>query len=122
MCETRVLYNTAMNIGLHHLVKKYKIGQLPSELISNNKFREFVNRFIYIVGFFSIIILLPQLLQILVSKNAKGVSLVTWVGFFISSSFWLFYGIIHREKPIILTNVLALAVDALVIASIIFYG
>lgn len=110
-----------MNIGLHHLVKKYKIEQIPSEVILNNKFREFVNHFIYVVGFFSIIILLPQLLQILISKKAEGVSLLTWIGFFISSSFWLFYGIIHKEKPIILTNTFALAVDALVIASIIFY-
>lgn len=110
-----------MNIEIHHFIKKYSLKDGSTELVLNNKFRNFINSFIYLVGFFSVMILIPQLLQILISKDAKGVSLITWAGFFISSSFWLFYGLIHKEKPIILTNSFALIIDALVIVSILFY-
>ena|SRR5260221_9505150 len=110
-----------MNIGLHHLVKVYRVGHPDPIIIPSSKFRSFVDHFIYVIGFFSVLILVPQLINILNLKNSEGVSLITWGGFLISSSFWLFYGIIHKEKPIILTNLGALVLDILIIAAIFYY-
>lgn len=38
------------------------------------------------------------------TQDISGVCLVAWTGFLTGSFFWLFYGIIHREKPIVVIN------------------
>lgn len=103
-----------MNLGLHHLLENSKT--LEEKEIENNKdLRKFINRFIYFAGGFGIAVIIPQVTKIWIAKDISGVSLTTWAGFFISSSFWLLYGLVHKEKPIIYTNIAACFLDFLII-------
>jgi uncharacterized protein with PQ loop repeat len=110
-----------MNIGLHHIVRQYRKQDFISYLKASPWFKVFIDRAIYVIGIFSVCILVPQLVEIISSKSAEGVSLITWVGFFISSSFWLVYGLIHKEHPIVITNAGALLIDFMIIVSILMY-
>jgi len=112
------MYNKEVNIGFHHFLYKYKY---PGKdlIISSSTFKTVVNKGVYCVGFLGILVILPQTLNIWISKDTSGVSLTTWSGFLIGSLFWLFYGIIHKEKPIILTNLAVILMDLTVISGLI---
>lgn len=64
---------------------------------------------------------LPQLMTIYSSHVVTGISLWTWIGFLLIGLVFLAYGIVHRIKPIIVTQVLWFIVDLLVIVGIILY-
>ncbi|MET0979965.1 MAG: PQ-loop domain-containing transporter [Candidatus Saccharimonadales bacterium] len=64
---------------------------------------------------------LPQVYTIYVSQNVAGVSLWTWLGFMVIGFIFLAYGLVHRLKPIIVTQILWFVVDALVIIGVLLY-
>lgn len=109
-----------MNLGLHHLLENSKTLE-EREIENNKKLKLFINKFIYFVGGFGIAVTIPQLTKIWVSREISGVSMTTWAGFFISSSFWLLYGLVHKEKPIIYTNIAACFLQFLIILGIIIH-
>lgn len=107
-----------MNIGLHYLLRQAK--SLEKEEIENNEaLKKFINKFIYFVGGFGVVVIIPQVIKIWINNEVEGVSLTTWGGFLIASFFWLIYGLIHKEKPIIYTNAVVCILDFLIILGII---
>ena len=63
----------------------------------------------------------PQVYKIYSTNDVAGVSLLTWLGFMILGLIFLAYGIVHRIKPFIVTQVLWFIVDALVVVGVIIY-
>lgn len=57
---------------------------------------------------------LPQVIEVF-NGHTDGVSLWSWLGFIGFSALFLAYGLIHKIAPMIITNILWLAVDSLVI-------
>jgi len=55
-----------------------------------------------VIGPFSAI---PQVVEIWLGKNATGVSVTSWLLYIVLAIIWLFYGIVHKEKPIIINSV-----------------
>lgn len=109
-----------MNLGIHYLLERSKTFE-KEEIENNKKLKQFINKFIYFIGGFGIAVAIPQATKIWVSGDISGVSLITWAGFFISSSFWLVYGLVHKEKPIIYTNIAACFLQFLIILGIIIH-
>jgi uncharacterized protein with PQ loop repeat len=64
---------------------------------------------------------LPQVIEVF-NGHADGVSLLSWFGFIGFSALFLTYGLIHKIAPMIITNILWLAVDSLVIVGLIVGG
>lgn len=64
---------------------------------------------------------LPQVYTIYVSQNVAGVSLWTWIGFMFIGFIFLAYGLVHRLKPIIVTQIIWFIVDAMVIIGVLLY-
>lgn len=60
---------------------------------------------------------LPQVIEVF-NGQIQGVSLWSWAGFIGFSALFLAYGLIHRIAPMIITNILWLAVDSLVIIGV----
>lgn len=105
-----------MNIGVHHFLRKYTDFN-EEALIQNRSFRLFVNKSVYAAGILGVIAIIPQIIKIWVQRDF-GISITTWVGFLICALFWLFYGLVHKEKPIIFTNLAVIIADLLVIAGL----
>ena len=61
------------------------------------------------------LVTLPQLIDIWNKGQDAGVSLVTWSGYLALSVFWLNYGIIKKEKPIIIANSLYLVINSIIV-------
>lgn len=64
---------------------------------------------------------LPQLILILQTHQAAGVSLISWVAFGIFEVVFLAYGILHRLRPVIVTQALWLLINIGIIAAVIAY-
>ena len=120
-----------MASGFHHFHKRQRKKELkatpkkvksPFETPSKTKLRGFMDTIIYAVAILGPLIAIPQVLKIWSLKEASGVSLVTWVGYLAGGFFWLTYGILHKEKPIIITNALWIFVQVFIIVGIIMYG
>lgn len=60
---------------------------------------------------------IPQVIEVF-QGSIEGVSLWSWIGFAAFSGFFMLYGIVHRIMPMIVTNVLWLAVDSLVVLGV----
>jgi len=73
---------------------------------------------IYGVAFLSPIMTMPQLLQIWVDKNVQGVSLLTWSSYVVFAVFWLIYGLVHKEKPIIVSNIFSGTLNIIIVIGI----
>lgn len=65
---------------------------------------------------------IPQLTKIWVEKNASGVSAVSWGAYLVTAIFWLLYGILHKEKPIIFTYSAWIVLEILIVIGTITYG
>ena len=81
-----------------------------------------IDRLTYLVALIEPAITLPQLYLIFHDKTAAGISLSSWLGYEIFTVIWLIYGIVHKEKVIILYQTLWLILQAGVIVGGLMYG
>lgn len=60
---------------------------------------------------------LPQVVKVF-QGQVDGVSLLSWFSFILFSALFLSYGLIHKITPMIVANILWLAVDSLVVIGV----
>jgi len=65
---------------------------------------------------------IPQIYAIYTTHDVSGVSLLTWLGFMLLGLVFLAYGVLHKIKPFIVTQVLWFVVDLLVVVGVILYS
>ncbi len=109
-----------MHIGLHHYQKNKKRAHDLTE--RQKKLNGIIDSLIYFIGSFGVLIFVPQLIKVWGGGDISGVSLLSWVGMFTASVFWLIYGIIHKARPIIFINSLAALVQLLVVIGLLIHG
>jgi|SRR3989344_492276 len=85
-------------------------------------FHKALNAVIMVVATASPLITIPQLSDIYIKKTASGVSSITWLAYIFTSAIWFSYGIIHREKVIILNGILGVILGATIFFGILIYG
>lgn len=78
-----------------------------------------VDKVAYIAGIGAVVIYIPQIIKIWVEDNVSGLSIITWAGFIVGAVIWLFYGIVHKQKVIIFSNIMLIITQLIVIAGII---
>jgi uncharacterized protein with PQ loop repeat len=66
-----------------------------------DKWKNLVDRLIYFVALFGMIFTIPQITNIWIDNNFEGVSILSWSAYAVMGAFWLLYGVLHKEKPII---------------------
>jgi len=108
--------------GPHHFHRRRRIHQKHEKYPHPDKLKRYMDHAIYFGALITPIMTLPQVAKIWVDKNASGISLISWVTYLFAAFFWLAYGIVHKEKPIILTNVLWIGLHSVIIAGTILYG
>lgn len=111
-----------MREGFHHFHKRKRVYQKLEPYPHHDKLKRFIDKFIYIVAIFGMVMTIPQITKIWIEKNATGVSAISWGAYLVGASFWLIYGIAHKEKPIILTNSIWIFLELFVIIGTVMYG
>jgi MtN3 and saliva related transmembrane protein len=57
----------------------------------------------------------PQVVRLWRTRDASGISLITFAGFSVGIILWLTYGILLRAWPIIIANVLTLGLSVAIV-------
>ncbi len=65
---------------------------------------------------------IPQIHLIYTEKHATGVSLLMWIFYCVGVIPFLFYGILHKERQLIILNTLWLIAQIIIIIGILKYG
>jgi len=105
------------NIGQHHYHKRK--GHLK---LTSPRARKIIDYGVYAVTVFGLVMTIPQLWNVWFLKNATGVSAASWIGYTIIAVFWLIYGIAHKVKPIIISNMFWILLDILIVVGTIIHG
>ena len=103
-----------MKRGLHH-------HSIIRKRTNKSDFAKFIDKTVLLTAFLAPLIEIPQLLEIYINKSSANVSLLTWSFFVLFGIPWLIYGIIHKEKPIIVLYALWILIDSLIVVGILIY-
>lgn len=108
--------------GLHHLHTRKRIYE-KLESYPHTEFRKrFLDWLIYGVSILAPVMNLPQLYEVWYYRDASGVSLISWASFAVFSVLWLFYGVVHRERPLIVMHAFLAIEQALIALGTAVYG
>ena len=69
-----------------------------------DKQKQIADRIVYLAGILTPIMTLPQVYGIWVNQSAAGISVTAWSYYAVASAVWLWYGILHKEKALIVLN------------------
>lgn len=86
-----------------------------------NRFKRILDKTVYFTGALSIVMAIPQVLQIHLNQSAAGVSFITWFMFMINAVIWTTYGIVHKEKPIMMMYISYFIIDMFIVVGILMY-
>lgn len=109
-------------LGKHHQETRKRLYQNLDIYPHTNKLKNFIDKMVYIAGIVSPLFTFPQVYKIWINKSALDVSLITWITYLFVSIIWLLYGVLHKEKPIIILNFGLTIVNFLIVLGTIIYG
>ena len=92
---------------------------MPEQLFPSEKM---MKRLLGGMSIFTLVMTVPQILTIWVSRQAAGVSLLSWSAYFISALAWFWYGVQKRDRNIYLPCIGWLLLDGAVIVGAMIYG
>jgi len=118
--------------GHHHNIhwrhewkfEKY-IRHILARLLGHNDhqaLKKCFDRSICVVGMISPIMTIPQVWQVWENQSTDGLVSISWITYLVVSCFWLMYGILHHEKPIILINSCWVLVNAAMVIGIYLFS
>ena len=113
------------HLGLKHKIErrlKEALGEKSVPEGSNRRYVHFLDRITFFAGVVGPFTVLPQVYEIFSTKNASGVSLISWIMMFVVTLPWIFYGMAHKEKSIIVSFILWEVVNLMVIVGILIYS
>ncbi len=107
-----------INVGLHHFHLRHRPDHTQE---GRTHLIHFMDSLVYVGGFAGILVTIPQLGQVWINQKVEGLSLITWTGFLIGTLFWLAYGIVHKAKPIIYTNIAYTLINLMIVIGILTF-
>lgn len=111
-----------MSHVFHHLHKRKRIHQQLEQFPHPNTFKRFMDHMIYVIGIVAPLMGSLQAIKIWKEQTAAGIALPTFVFNVIANVFWLLYGILHKEKPIIVMYTLWFIVNVTIVVGTLLYG
>lgn len=108
-------------LGMQHVEARKRWFKKLERFPHPDAFKGLLDRLIYVIGILTIVMTVPQIARIWIGKTAIGVSPISWVFYLTASAFWMVYGIAHKSKPIIISYVGSIIVNAFVVIGIFIY-
>ncbi|MFC2143606.1 hypothetical protein ACFLQN_04375 [Candidatus Aenigmatarchaeota archaeon] len=108
--------------GRYHLEKRKRMRLKREKYPHPNKWKNLVDKLVYVAGVISLIMTLPQVTIIWINQDVSGVSILSWLSYLFVGIVWLTYGILHKEKSIIVTYALWIVMEVFIIVGIVLYS
>lgn len=81
-----------------------------------------VDRLIYFAAIVEPLFSIPQAYTIFSTRSAQSVSIPAWLGFEFMTLIWIWYGIVHRDRMILIYQGLFFIIDGSVVVGALLYG
>jgi MtN3 and saliva related transmembrane protein len=88
---------------------------------SKDAFKRGLDYLMYGVGLIQWTALLPQIVSVYVYHQTSGISIPTWTLLAFFNALWAIYGLVHKEKPILISNLLMGTLDLLVVVGVLWH-
>lgn len=80
-----------------------------------------LDRLTYICGILLPISTLPQAYTVLIDKETAGVSLVTWTFYLFASALFAIFGVIHKQRLLMITYIPFTIIELAIVVGLILY-
>lgn len=107
---------------MYHPHLRKRISKALEPYPARTLWKRALDRVVFAVGIIGPVITIPQILLIYVGKNAAGVSAVSYFGLAILNVPWILYGLVHRERPIVVAYSLWFFVNLIIATGAVLYG
>ena len=94
----------------------------PKISLKKPEHRYIIDRVVLFTGLIGPIAAIPQAIEIYSLQDAQGVSPITWGFFIVTNGALLIYAITHRLVPLIISNILWVAIEVIVVIGIMMYA
>jgi len=110
-----------MSHPIHHISIRKRIYQKKQKYPHPDRWINLLDRLVILFGMFNAVATLPQVLVIWIGHDAGGVSVFSWSYYVAAAALLLVYGIVHNDKPIIITySISTVMYSVVVVGAIIF--
>lgn len=82
----------------------------------------FLDRVVLLVAIIGPLANIPQIMEVYLQRNGAGVSLASWTLYAVFNTIWIVYGIVHKERTILLAHLFWFITQIVVIVGVILYG
>jgi uncharacterized protein with PQ loop repeat len=111
-----------MSTVLHHHSLIKRINEKQEEYPHPTKHKRVLDKLIYLVGIVQPLTTLPQVYKIWIERQASGISLFTYTCYALFDMIWIYYGIVHKEKPIVIMYCLWVLLNSSIAIGAVLYG
>lgn len=108
--------------GLHHLYHRKRIKSGIDTSPHQKKSVLWLDRIVLSLAVIAPAFEIPQLIEIYTKKSAENVSVITWGFFALMAIPWFIYGLVHKEKPIMILYLLWFLIDTAIVIGILMYS
>ncbi len=108
--------------GHHHLNLRKRIFEKFEHYPNPDALKRFLDKIMLGVALIGPLATLPQVYQVFMTQDAKGLSIFTWTVWTVFSIIWLLYGMLHKETPIVLSNLISIVLQSAVVVAILLYS
>ena len=106
--------------GLHHIHLRKRVYKLLEPYPHPRALKRLLDRMMLFISLVGPVATIPQVIQLYTTRDAAGLSLITWSTWVALSSLWFVYGLIHKEPPIWVSNAIYVVLEGAVVAGIVF--
>lgn len=110
-----------MNDGLHHLHLRKRLYKNLEKYPHPLWWKRLLDKVMFGVAFVMPVVLMPQVIQLYTSKQAGGLSFLTWFMVSIINFLWSLYGFVHKEKPLCIASFLVGVLNMSIAVGILLY-
>ena len=111
-----------MSHAEHHYHKRKRIHKKHEKFPHPDPVRRMVDKLIYVVGMSAPIFYIPQIYKIFSNKEAGDIAIITFISFLVANLFWVWYGTLHKEKPIVVIHGSLVLANIAIIGGALLYG
>ena len=108
--------------GFHYVHKRKKSLVKEKVSKSQSKLRKVMDRLVYMAGIIGPVMTMPQVIKVWSEKNASGIAVETWGAYLFLSLIWLSYGILHKEKPLIIMYSAYFLINVMIVSGVLMYS
>lgn len=111
-----------MQNALHHISKRKRVTKKLEEYPSKRFWIRLFDRLLLTIAVIGPLTALPQVWNVYANHAVTGLAFSSWSLWAFFNLFWILYGFIHKEKPIIITYILWFLMNASVAIGILLYS